>query len=208
LTSEPELSGQQAVEAIAAIAMLQGLNSAAALQQFLSARQQWAQQLLESAVVANEQVQQQPGRLLAQLVQQVQACIAQVRWVKALVCMHCAFCWQPALAVVVFKRTTLVIMRSTVVIFQASSLSLNCSAPQLSCYLRRWSCCGYLLLLSCLGNTLPLVEVAAWDVLSGLTGRGAVHEHTTIWSSSNSIGRRSQQPAPGHELAAVEPAGR
>eukprot|EP00775_Hariotina_reticulata_P013485 gene13485-13610_t len=77
LTSEPELSSQQAVEATAAIAMLQGLNSAAALQQFLSARQQWAQQMLESAVVANEELQQQPGTLLAQLAQQVQACIAQ-----------------------------------------------------------------------------------------------------------------------------------
>lgn len=58
--------------------MLEGLSSAAALQQFLAYRKQWAQQHLERALSANEQAEQEPGAVLAELAQQVQSCIAQV----------------------------------------------------------------------------------------------------------------------------------
>lgn len=78
LSSKPALSSQEAADAIAAVAMLQGLGSAAALQQFLSCRRQWVQQRLLQALAATS-AQQEPGAALAELAQQAQDCIAQVR---------------------------------------------------------------------------------------------------------------------------------
>ncbi|KAF6261077.1 hypothetical protein COO60DRAFT_1459350 [Scenedesmus sp. NREL 46B-D3] len=77
LSSKPLLSSQEAADAIAAVAMLQGLGSAAALQQFLSCRRQWVQQRLLQALAATS-AQQEPGAALAELAQQVQDCIAQI----------------------------------------------------------------------------------------------------------------------------------
>jgi hypothetical protein len=57
--------------------MLQGLGTAAALQQFLGCRKRWVQQRLLQALSAA--AQQDPGAVLAELAQQVQCCIAQVR---------------------------------------------------------------------------------------------------------------------------------
>lgn len=78
LSSKPSLSSQEAADAVAALALLQGLSSAAALQQLLGCRKQWVQQRLQQALSAAAAAQQEPGAVLAELAQQVQSCIAQV----------------------------------------------------------------------------------------------------------------------------------
>jgi hypothetical protein len=88
LSTTPSLSSQEAADAAAAIAMLQGLGTAAALQQFLGCRKQWVQQRLLQALSAAAAAQQDPGAVLAELAQQVQSCIAQVAdagWLAVLV---------------------------------------------------------------------------------------------------------------------------
>lgn len=80
LSSKPSLSSQEAADAVAALALLQGLSSAAALQQLLGCRKQWVQQRLQQGLsAAAAAAQQEPGAVLAELAQQVQSCIAQVR---------------------------------------------------------------------------------------------------------------------------------
>lgn len=79
LRSRSQLSSQAAADAVAAIAMLEGLDSTAALQRFLAARRCWAEQLLDAALADSQPDEQTAGQVLAQWVQQVQSCIAQVR---------------------------------------------------------------------------------------------------------------------------------
>jgi hypothetical protein len=77
LSGQQGLSSRAAADALAAVAVLEGRDSSAALQAFLSARQQWVQQQLQQAAqgVAGEA----PGGVLAALAQTVQSCVAQVR---------------------------------------------------------------------------------------------------------------------------------
>lgn len=77
LSGQQGLSSRAAADALAAVALLEGHDSAAALQAFLSARQQWVQQQLEQA--AHGQAGEVPGDVLATLAQTVQSCVAQVR---------------------------------------------------------------------------------------------------------------------------------
>jgi hypothetical protein len=88
LSTQPSLSSQDAADAVAAVAMLHGLGTAAALQQFLGCRKQWVQQRLLQALSAAA-AQQEPGAVLAELAQQVQSCIAQV----ADACWHAHCVW-------------------------------------------------------------------------------------------------------------------
>lgn len=76
LSGQQGLSSRAAADALAAVALLEGQDSAAALQGFLSARQQWVQQQLEQA--AQGQAGEPPGQVLATLAQTVQSCVAQV----------------------------------------------------------------------------------------------------------------------------------
>lgn len=76
LSGQQGLSSRAAADALAAVAVLEGHDSAAALQAFLSARQQWVQQQLEQA--AQGQAGEAPGEVLAALAQTVQSCVAQV----------------------------------------------------------------------------------------------------------------------------------
>lgn len=62
---------------MAAVALLEGQDSSAALRCFLAARQQWVQQQLEQA--AQGKAGEAPGDVLATLAQTVQSCVAQVR---------------------------------------------------------------------------------------------------------------------------------
>jgi hypothetical protein len=77
LSGQQGLSSRAAADALAAVAVLEGHDSAAALQAFLSARQQWVQQQLDQA--AQGQAGEAPGAVLAALAQTVQSCVAQVR---------------------------------------------------------------------------------------------------------------------------------
>lgn len=77
LTTEAALSTDEAADAVAATAMLEHLNSTAALQQFLQARRQWLQQQLTHAT-ANGMCAQDAGLLLSKLAQSFLTCIAQV----------------------------------------------------------------------------------------------------------------------------------
>jgi hypothetical protein len=79
LSTKPSLSSQEAADAVAALAMLQGLSSSAALQQLLGCRKQWVQQRLLQDLSPAAAAGQEPGAVLAELAQQVQSCIAQVR---------------------------------------------------------------------------------------------------------------------------------
>jgi hypothetical protein len=76
LSSQQSLGSRAAADALAAVALLEGADSAAALKTFLSARHNWVVQQLEQA--AQGQTGKQPGEVLAALAQTVQDCIAQV----------------------------------------------------------------------------------------------------------------------------------
>jgi hypothetical protein len=78
LSTQPDLSSQAAADALAAVALLQGQDTAAALQAFLAARKQWVQQQLEQAAASPAGGQQAAGAVLTQLAQSVQSCVAQV----------------------------------------------------------------------------------------------------------------------------------
>eukprot|EP00878_Enallax_costatus_P036573 GHUV01041083.1.p1 GENE.GHUV01041083.1~~GHUV01041083.1.p1 ORF type:complete len:464 (+),score=174.98 GHUV01041083.1:880-2271(+) len=78
ISSRPDLSSQAAADAVAATALLDGLDSTAALQQFLAGRRHCAEQLLDQALADEQRGRQDAGQFLAQLVQQVQSCITQV----------------------------------------------------------------------------------------------------------------------------------
>lgn len=76
LCSKAQLSSQEAADAVAAVALLEDLDSAGALQQLLAGRRSWAEQHLDQAV--DRRTWQDAGQLLAQLSQEVQSCVAQV----------------------------------------------------------------------------------------------------------------------------------
>ena len=78
ISSRSDLSSQAAADAVAAIALLDELDSSTALQQFLAGRRHCAEQLLDQALADKQQGGQDAGQVLARLVQRVQSCIAQV----------------------------------------------------------------------------------------------------------------------------------